>query len=128
MYFFLGDSAYPSTTRLLTPYANAVNDYEKKYNQVHKTLRVKIENSFGLLKGQWRRLLNLNVNSIDRANKIIESCILLHNFNIRYNQNSPLNPQRQPVATNDTPIEVDSTEAGRQKRDAIARSLLDLAD
>ena len=47
MYIFLRDSAYPATTRLLTPYANPDNDYEKKFNQVHQTLRVKIQNSFG---------------------------------------------------------------------------------
>ena len=70
---FLRDSAYPATTWLLTPYANPDDDYEKKFNHVHKTLRVKIENSFGLLKGQWRRLWNLNVNSIEKTDKIIES-------------------------------------------------------
>ena len=71
------------TTRVLPPYPNPTTPAEMAFNNVHKSLRVKVENCFGLLKGQWRRLKNLNVNTVDRARLIVEVCILIHNYGIR---------------------------------------------
>ena len=85
-----------------------------------------IENCFGLLKGQWRRLLNLNVNSIDRANKIVETCILLHNYNIRYTLERELFPTEVPglPRARVADIEITSSAGGYAKREAIAMSLI----
>lgn len=108
----------------MVPYPDPKEPHQRKFNEVHKRLRVKIENCFGLLKGQWRRLLHLNVNSVERAKSIVETCILLHNFNVRFNTGIELVPKRVVYARNAVEIEVNSTPAGMVKRDAIAKAML----
>lgn len=86
-------------------------------------MRVKVENAFGLLKGQWRRLKHLDVNSMDRAKLIIESCMLLHNFNISYKLNLTQNEILVNDGCRNNVAEVDTNAAGIAKRNALAASL-----
>lgn len=50
------------------------------YNKIHSKTRVKIENSFGLLKGRWRRLKYITVYKVEKASNIVMACYILHNF------------------------------------------------
>lgn len=75
-----GDSGYGNTTRVITPYPNPTTLDEMEFNKLHKKMRVRVENSFARLKGKWRRLHFLDVNSVEKANEIIETCMLLHNY------------------------------------------------
>jgi hypothetical protein len=61
--FILGDSAYPIAAQLLKPF-NAKQRGTANQNAFDKELRkgrIKIENAFGMLKGRWQILKNLNV-------------------------------------------------------------------
>lgn len=80
LWCFSGDSAYPMSERVLTPYPNPVSEEEQQWNVVHKSMRVKVENSFARLNSKWRRLHYLDVATITKAKLIIEACLLLHNF------------------------------------------------
>lgn len=78
----LGDSAYPNLEWLVPPFKNNGNlsDLQKNFNYRHSATRVIIENSFGLLKGRFRRLKyfeNLKIPFIVKS--IIAACII-HNI------------------------------------------------
>lgn len=53
---------------------------QKKHNFILSKTRVKIENTFGQIKGRWRICQYNNVYSGKRAVDIIKACCVLHNF------------------------------------------------
>nr|CAI5846931.1 unnamed protein product [Callosobruchus analis] len=81
-YHLLGDSAYPLREYLLTPYIDYGNltEEQKKINKALSATRVLIENAFGLLKGRWRQLLQLEFHEVDKITKFIIACCVLHNL------------------------------------------------
>lgn len=81
-YHLLGDSAYPLLRWIMTPYRDNghLNQRDRNYNFIHSNTRIVIENTFALLKGRWRILDFVNVNSIEKTVKIITACCILHNF------------------------------------------------
>ncbi|KAJ8926478.1 hypothetical protein NQ314_021153 [Rhamnusium bicolor] len=86
-YFLLGDSGYPLRPWLLTPVANAETEEEEAYNEVHRRARSTIERCNGLLKMRFRCLLKHRVlhYAPNKASKIINACVLLHNMCIDNN-------------------------------------------
>ncbi|XP_023226906.1 protein ANTAGONIST OF LIKE HETEROCHROMATIN PROTEIN 1-like, partial [Centruroides sculpturatus] len=66
-YHLLGDSAYPCTVNLLTPFRDNghLSPQEKHYNYVHSSTRVVIEQAFGILKAKFRRLKYIDKTRID---------------------------------------------------------------
>ncbi|KAI4469606.1 hypothetical protein MML48_1g02433 [Holotrichia oblita] len=81
-YHLLGDSAYYIREWLITPYRDYGNltEEEKKFNKIHSSTRVLIENSFGLLKGRFRQLLQIHMFDVDKISKFIIACCVLHNL------------------------------------------------
>ncbi|XP_033747150.1 putative nuclease HARBI1 [Pecten maximus] len=81
-YCILADGAYPIRRWLLTPYRDNghLGNRERRYNHYHSSCRVVIERSFGLLKGRFRRLQNLQTSSIKTACQIIMASSVLHNI------------------------------------------------
>lgn len=77
----LGDAAYPLKTWLMTPFRDYGNltAAEKKFNKKFSQTRVKIENSFALLKNRFRQLKRTDFASVGRTAKFIISCCVLHN-------------------------------------------------
>lgn len=56
----LGDSAYPQLPWLMVPNAGVdLSPQQLKYNQIHSSERIVIENGYGQLKGRFRVLLKL---------------------------------------------------------------------
>lgn len=81
-YHLLGDSGYFLNNWLMIPYENrgSLNRKQKYFNHALSSTRVVIENVFGQLKGRWRILKFVDVNSIKKVVKIIITCCILHNF------------------------------------------------
>ncbi|CAC5378774.1 unnamed protein product [Mytilus coruscus] len=66
---------------LITPYRDTgrlAND-ELKFNKVQSATRNKIECTFGMLKGKWRRLKYLDMLDIPCMVELIFSCTVIHN-------------------------------------------------
>lgn len=83
--------------------------------------RVKVENTFGLLKCQWRRLKNMDVNTIDRAKLITEACILLHNFGVK---GKPAElPAQEALPPLQHESEINNTQAGVERREQLAAAI-----
>lgn len=80
----LGDLAYPLSTKLLVGFKN--NGYltprQINFNQHISQVRVKIENSFALLKGRFRRLKYIETIRLDLICLLINSACILHNISI----------------------------------------------
>ena len=75
----LGDSGYPCTKFLMTPYTQPESPSQEKFNRAHKTCCV-FERSFGLLKCRFHILHSEIRMSPDRVCTIIAACFVLHNI------------------------------------------------
>ncbi|KAH8029956.1 hypothetical protein HPB51_006162 [Rhipicephalus microplus] len=85
--YLLGDAAYPLLPWLLAPYRHVTSSWQpwnSKFNHVHSKQRVVIEIAFGLLKGRFRRLDKIDVNSIPQAVEIVMAACVLHNLARRH--------------------------------------------
>lgn len=67
----------------MTPIGNPVGPEEERYNNIHARTRVRIEQTFGSLKGRFRCLHKsggfLQYDPV-KCGKIAVSCMLLHNY------------------------------------------------
>ncbi|KAL3216398.1 hypothetical protein MRX96_033094 [Rhipicephalus microplus] len=85
--YLLGDATYPLLPWLLPPYRHVTSSWQpwmSKFNHVHSKQRVVIEITFGLLKGRFRRLDKIDVNSIPQAVEIVMTACVLHNLARRH--------------------------------------------
>ena len=55
---------------------------QRQFNTRLSSVRVKIEQAFGLLKGKWRRLLSLSFKTPKLNTIFIIACCVLHNIGI----------------------------------------------
>ena len=81
-FHLLGDSAYPISKNLMTPFRDNghLTLEEKRYNSAHSSTRVDIERAFGLLKGKFRKLKFLDMRNVEDIPSTILTCCALHNF------------------------------------------------
>jgi len=88
-YHIIGDAAYPLSINLITPYKNygTLNATETTFNNAFCKARVKIENTFGILKARFRQLIRLEMWSVLKMSKFIIACCVLHNLCIDRNDN-----------------------------------------
>ncbi|XP_071649777.1 putative nuclease HARBI1 isoform X2 [Temnothorax longispinosus] len=129
-YHIIGDAAYPLSTNLITPYKDygILNETERTFNYSFCKARVKIENTFGILKGRFRQLMHLEMWSVLKMSKFIMACCVLHNLCIVNNDNLEF---LEYVEIHDTePNEyilypLQQREAGKQKRDRLATKLME---
>lgn len=86
-YHILGDGAYPIREWLIIPFKDYGNlsAKEKQFNKMLSATRVLIENAFGLLKGRFRQLIEVDLRTVDKISKFIISCCVLHNLCIDNN-------------------------------------------
>jgi hypothetical protein len=102
-FLLAGDSGYPISENLITPYRNADalrNPRRRKFNQRLSGLRtVCTENIFGIMKRRFPELTKLRC-SHTRARKIIVAIAILHNIAILWNDDVPVGgiaPEEDPA-------------------------------
>lgn len=82
MFSVAGDSGYPLTPFLLTPFPNPGNRGEERYNRSHTRTRSVVEQTFGMLKSRFR-CLHQSGGTLQyeprKCSKIAAACMLLHN-------------------------------------------------
>ena len=78
--YVLGDSAYPISPFLISPFKNPSNYRQRQFNFIHSKHRVVVENAFGRLKARFKALKELSVKDLKIAIKLADCAILLHNF------------------------------------------------
>ena len=81
-YHILGDSAYPLSNHLMTPYRARLNMSlaQKKFNTNLASKHSVIERAFGLLGQRFPHLLKLKVKSLEKKVMCIVSVCVLHNW------------------------------------------------
>ncbi|XP_066596942.1 putative nuclease HARBI1 [Prorops nasuta] len=134
MQHILGDSAYPLLLNVMTPFKDngTLTAQQINYNTKHASLRSIIERAFCLLKGKWRRLKYLDVNSVHMANHIIAAACTLHNF-LLINKQAQISEIENRNNENDSAYDTNGiadnedqlqNEDARTKRSAIMNYLL----
>lgn len=101
-FHLLGDSAYPLSASVLTPFRDNghLSLEEKGFNNAHSSTRVDIERCFGLLKGKFRKLKFLDMHKVEEIPNLIVACCALHNFIIMHEN------------IDDTDVEVETDQVG----------------
>ena len=80
--YLIGDAAYSLQTYMMTPFkdCNNLTQQQKTYNFKHSSTRMRIEHTFGLLKGRWRRLKHLDIVDLQTILNVIMTTCILHNL------------------------------------------------
>ena len=82
-YHILGDTAYPLSNYLITPYrirGGRLGTEKKKFNTHLASKRLVIERAFGLLGLRFPRLLKLKCKNHDKQILCVVACCVLHNW------------------------------------------------
>ena len=82
-FHIIGDSAYPLSNYLITPYRvrkQNMSVQEKKFNTHLASKRAVIERAFGLLGLRFPRLIKLKFDTLEKRIKCIVSACVLHNW------------------------------------------------
>jgi len=88
--FLLGDSAYPNLSWLLSPFKNDgfLTPQQNIFNTYHSSIRTHVEQSFGLLKGRFRKLRCLDIVDLGTAIPFVTAVTCLHNLGLREEEDS----------------------------------------
>ena len=78
--YVLGDSAYPISPFLISPFKNPSNHRQRQFNFIHSKHRVVVEYAFGRLKARFKALKEISVKDVKTAINLADCAILLHNF------------------------------------------------
>ncbi|XP_008189991.1 putative nuclease HARBI1 [Acyrthosiphon pisum] len=114
--FILGDSAYPLTEAIMTPYKNNghLTPAQIFFNQTLSSSRVVVEQSFGKLIGRFRKLRLLDVYHKSYCGLIITAACVLHNICMSQGDDIEVEEYEQYI-----PPAVPDTGNGINKRDQL---------
>ncbi|MGO2587356.1 MAG: transposase family protein [Streptococcus thermophilus] len=88
--YLLGDSAYPLSQYLITPYSQAESNADTtkaQFNEVFSGMRQLIETAFGRMVIKWRFLSKyIYLLDSERVIRVVTCCLILHNFCIDMNE------------------------------------------
>lgn len=81
--YIIGDAAYPLKTWLITGFKNngKLTRQQQHFNYRLSSKRMKIEHTFGLLKGRFRKLkVMMDIDRVEDIPLLVTSACVLHNF------------------------------------------------
>jgi len=95
----LGDPAYKLKTWLMKPYTQTgvLSASQMNYNKKLSSLRVNVEQAFGMLKGRWRCLQDTLNEDVSRIPTTIIACCVLHNICKEMGDNTPIEMENNPA-------------------------------
>lgn len=118
---------------LITPYRNIghFTESQKHFNKKFSATRVKIENIFGLLKGRFCQLTQIDMHEVNKITIFIICCCVMHNLcidnddSINYNEYD----NEEVIMTDEyvqdiTVTDVQLKQAGESKRNNLKEYLL----
>lgn len=122
--YIISDSAYELRTFNMTPYKASAGygRLEKQFNYNLSKVRVLIEQTFGRLKGIFRRVKHLESKKVKNASELIVLACILHNIvidakiNIEYDEDMDTEDFNEPGMEGH---EEDENQRQRNKREAI---------
>ena len=84
-FYLLGDSAFPLTRWLITPFRNFGNltQQQHRFNTTHAKARVAIERTFGILKCRFHRFLRFYASEMNIIVDTILSACIVHNICVK---------------------------------------------
>ena len=123
-YQILADSAYPISLKVITPYTNrdALTARDVRRNEIHSSIRMMVERSFGILKKRFKILEYVESTDLDKIKNIILCCMILHNICIDMNDNTEI--ELDVNLLDEVVLEPDETGDKRQIRENFFRKLL----
>lgn len=88
----IGDPAYKVTTWLMKPYSQTglLSNDHRIFNRKLSSVRVVVEQAFGLLKGRWRCLLDVLNEETKHTPTTIIACCALHNICVDMADDTPI--------------------------------------
>lgn len=124
-YFILGDSGYPLTTKLLTPFKDRGNLTREQlnYNLKLSKNRYVIEHCFGMLKQRFRQLFHIKLRKIVYIVHLIRAACVLHNFCI--DNDIQIEDQAMPAIPADLLMNEIDDEQMEENNDRDARRIRD---
>ncbi|XP_017469591.1 PREDICTED: uncharacterized protein LOC108361483 [Rhagoletis zephyria] len=120
-YYLLGDSAYPCTQYVITPYKDNghLTAAQKNFNVKLSSGRVAIEHTFGILKQRFRQLYYCKLRGSRKLCHFIRACCVLHNIA----NESDLEFSPEVLIEERAENECGETARGNSVRDAICMDL-----
>ena len=84
-FYLLGDSAFPLTRWIITPFRNFGNltQQQHHFNTTHAKARVAIERTFGILKCRFHRFLRFDASEMNIIVDTILSACIVHNICVK---------------------------------------------
>ncbi|XP_036327230.1 protein ALP1-like [Rhagoletis pomonella] len=107
-YFIIGDSAYPLMKWLVSPFKDYGNltQIQRKFNEIHSSTRMVVENAFGLLKGRFRRLVEFTEQTdLKMITNIVASTCVVHNICMTFDDLCDANEENDTDEANPFVIE-----------------------
>lgn len=93
-FFWVGDSAYPQTGNIATPFkGNHLRPEEEVYNYRLSRARRIVENAFGILTARFRIMFRSIEGSPALVRGVILACLALHNYHLADEESVP--PRRR---------------------------------
>lgn len=96
-FVFVGDDAFPLTERIMKPFSQArgcsLDDSQKIFNYGLSRARRCVENAYGILTAKFICLSRTLFCTPERAQKIVSTCCVLHNYFITHARNTYCPPQ-----------------------------------
>jgi hypothetical protein len=78
--YLIGDAGYPGEVGILIPYPSIATPENERFNFIHSSTRMVVEQAFGRLKNRFRILLTAQKSSPVRARNNTFACVILHNI------------------------------------------------